>query len=147
MATAEIVMDGLPSPGGYEATLYRIDPPIQGTDHVLVYHRPKIHGQPGQMSVILATPGGVGYGGRMDAVQGTYVTDEPNHHLALQLAGGYSIVEPEAATVPTAESFDPSGHTVNEVNTYLETAEPAERDRVINAERVGKARKGILGGN
>lgn len=143
MATAEIVMDGLPSPGGYEATLYRIDPPIQGTDHVLVYHRPKIHGQPGQMSVILATPGGVGYGGRMDAVQGTYVTDEPNHHLALQLAGGYRIVEPAPVVVSV---FDPSAHTVSEVNAYLETVDEAERARVLEAERAGKARKGILGG-
>ena len=93
MATAEIVMEGLPSPGGYEATLYKVDPPIQGTDHVLVYHRPPMWGQPGQMAVILATEGGVGYGGRMDPVQGTYTTDEPNHILALQLAGGYRIVE------------------------------------------------------
>lgn len=144
MATAEIVMDGLPSPGGYEATLYRIDPPIQGTDHVLVYHRPKIHGQPGQMSVILATPGGVGYGGRMDAVQGTYVTDEPNHHLALQLAGGYRIVEPAPVVVSV---FDPAAHTVTEVNDYLNNADPAEQARVLEAERAGKARKGILGGN
>lgn len=94
MATAEIVMDGLPSPGGFEATLYRIDPPMQGTDHLLVFHQPSMFGQPGQMKVVLATEGGVGYGGRMDlAVQGSYTTNEPNHHLALQLAGGYRIVE------------------------------------------------------
>ncbi|MFZ2528428.1 MAG: hypothetical protein WAX14_12345 [Rhodococcus sp. (in: high G+C Gram-positive bacteria)] len=95
MPTAQIVADGLPSPGGYEATLYRIDPPMQGTDHLLVYHRPRMFGQPGRMSVVLATEGGVGHRGRMDAVQGTYTTDEPNHILALQLAGGYRIVEGE----------------------------------------------------
>jgi hypothetical protein len=37
------------------------------------------------------------YGWRLDPIQGTYTTDEPNHHLALQLAGGYRIVEPEEA--------------------------------------------------
>lgn len=105
MATAELVMDGLPSPGGFEASLYRIDPPMQGTDHLLVYHRPPMWGQQGQMCVILATPGGVGYGGRMDPVDGTYTTNTPNHHLALQLAGGYRIVEPQPE-VPEPEGDD-----------------------------------------
>ncbi|WP_039583462.1 hypothetical protein [Rhodococcus sp. Chr-9] len=99
MSTAEIVADGLASPGGFEATLYRVDPPIQGTDHLLVWHQPRMFGQPGQMKVVLATPGGAGYGKRMDAIAGTYVTDEPNHHLALQLAGGYQIVTPETVEV------------------------------------------------
>lgn len=145
MATAEIVMEGLPSPGGYEATLYRIDPPIEGTDHLLVYHRPPIAGQPGHMSVILATPGGVGMNGHMgQAPSGSFTTNAPDHILALQLAGGYRIVESSPETV-VAEMFDPADHTVAEVNAYLDTAEPAEQVRVLEAERAGKARKGILG--
>ena len=92
MATAEIVVDGLEGFAG-PATLYRIDPPIKGTDHLIVYHRPRMFGQPGQMTVILATEGGVGYDRRVEPVAGTYLTDEPNHALALQLAGGYRIVE------------------------------------------------------
>ncbi|MCD2099522.1 hypothetical protein QNA24_30200 [Rhodococcus qingshengii] len=102
MATAEIVVDGLEGFAG-PATLYRIDPPIQGTDHVVVYHRPGMWRQPGQMTVVLATPEGVGYGKRVDHVAGTYVTDEPNHYLALQLAGGYQIVEPAPAAAPEPE--------------------------------------------
>lgn len=98
MATAQIVVDGLAGFVG-PATLYKIDPPLQGTDHVVVYHRPPMWGQPGQMTVVLATDGGVGYGGRVDPIPGTYVTNEPNHHLALQLAGGYTIVEAPAEEV------------------------------------------------
>jgi len=41
--------------------------------------------------------------------------------------------------------FDPSEHTVEDVETYLETADEAETDRVLAAERAGKARKGIVG--
>lgn len=40
--------------------------------------------------------------------------------------------------------FDPSGHTVVEVNTYLETADDAEHARVLAAEQAGKSRLGIL---
>lgn len=88
-----VVADGLAGFAG-PATLYRIDPPISGTDHVAVYFREPMRGQKsGQLSVVLATSGGVGFGGRMDAIQGTHVTNEPNHHLALQLAGGYMIVD------------------------------------------------------
>jgi hypothetical protein len=94
MATAEMVVDGLPGFAGL-ATLYRIDPPIQGTDHLIVYHRPRIAGQPGQMTVVLGTAGGVVHGREVRPQPGTYTTDEPNHALALQLAGGYTIAEPE----------------------------------------------------
>lgn len=147
MATAEIVMDGLPSPGGYEATLYRIDPPIKGTDHLLVYHRPPMWGQPGHMSVILATPGGVGLNGRMDqAPSGSFTTNTPDHILALQLAGGYHIVEPSPSAV-AADLFEPADHNVLEVNAYLDKADPTEQVRILEIERAGKARKGILGGN
>ena len=41
--------------------------------------------------------------------------------------------------------FDPSAHSVADVNAYLEKAEDDERERVLAAERSGKARVGVLG--
>lgn len=41
-------------------------------------------------------------------------------------------------------SFDPSEHTVTEVNEYLEK-NPEQRDAVLAAERKGQARKGLVG--
>lgn len=148
MPTAVLVEDGI---GGFAgpASLYRIDPPLKGTDHVLVYFRPPIAGQEGQLTVVLATAGGAVFGQDVRPQAGTHVTREPNHHLALQLAGGYTIVEaePEPTTtlVESSQVYDPANFTVYEVNAYLAEASPEERERVLQAEREGKARKGILG--
>jgi hypothetical protein len=49
---------------------------------------------------------------------------------------------PVPAEIPD-EKFDPSTKTVEEVNAYLEKADQAEYDRVVEAERNGKNRKGI----
>jgi len=61
------------------------------------------------------------------------------------------IAEPQAAEpveVPTPAvvpvRFDPSAATVAQVLAYL-AEHPADRRRVLAAERRGKARKGILG--
>ncbi|NUR28505.1 MAG: hypothetical protein HOV76_32385 [Hamadaea sp.] len=43
-----------------------------------------------------------------------------------------------------ADSFDPGQHTVEEVAAYLTEADDAERERVLTAERDGKARKSLL---
>ena len=40
--------------------------------------------------------------------------------------------------------YDPSAHTVVEVQEYLETASDEERERVLAAERDGKARSTLL---
>ena len=40
--------------------------------------------------------------------------------------------------------FDPADHGVNEVRAYLEDATEEERQRVLDAERNGKARKTLL---
>lgn len=40
--------------------------------------------------------------------------------------------------------FDPSVHGVREVREYLLTATPEETERVLDAERAGKARRGLL---
>jgi len=75
------------------ATLYRVDPPIKGTDHILVFYQPPVWGQQGQLNLILANPDGTVFGSDVRPQQGSYVTNEPNHYLAFQLAGGYQIVE------------------------------------------------------
>jgi hypothetical protein len=41
--------------------------------------------------------------------------------------------------------FDPSEHTVAQVLAHLDKADDDERDRVLAAERAGKARAGVLG--
>lgn len=43
-----------------------------------------------------------------------------------------------------SEEYDPSEHTVPEVNKYLSTADDDERKRVLKAEKKGKGRTGIL---
>jgi hypothetical protein len=50
----------------------------------------------------------------------------------------------EEAPEPAAEEaeFDPSEHTVAEVQDYLE-ANPDDADRVLDAERAGKKRVGV----
>jgi trigger factor len=40
--------------------------------------------------------------------------------------------------------FDPSAHTVEEVRAHLDQATPSERDRVLQAERDGKARSSLI---
>ena len=44
-----------------------------------------------------------------------------------------------------SQAYDPGEHTVPEVVAYLRTADAAELSRVLDAERRGQARKGILG--
>lgn len=41
-------------------------------------------------------------------------------------------------------SFDPGEYTVDEVNDYLVTVSPDEAERVLELERNGKSRSGIL---
>lgn len=42
------------------------------------------------------------------------------------------------------EAFDPASHTAAEVEEYLASADDEERERVLAAERDGKARKSLL---
>jgi hypothetical protein len=50
----------------------------------------------------------------------------------------------EDVTAQVVARFDPAKHTVAEVNAWI-AEHPFDRQRVIRAERRGKARKGILG--
>lgn len=73
---------------------------------------------------------------------------EPSEGLAVP-AGAPA---PKPTEVTTADlqadagTFDPADHTVDEVNEYLSTVDPngAEYARVIDAEKAGQGRKGIL---
>lgn len=55
--------------------------------------------------------------------------------------GGSTPQEPKVM----GEGDDPADFTVDQVNAYLEEASEEEVDRVLEAERAGEARKGILG--
>lgn len=45
----------------------------------------------------------------------------------------------------TGQQFDPTTATVAQVQKHLETADDAERQRVLDAERSGQNRRGVLG--
>lgn len=54
-------------------------------------------------------------------------------------------LEGSPPAVATRENaYDPSYHTVIEVNAYLATASAEEQERVLEAERSGRGRKGIV---
>lgn len=55
-----------------------------------------------------------------------------------------SVDEGEEPDDSGSEPFDPADHTLPEVREYLQGASEDERERVLEAERNGKARKGIL---
>ena len=97
MSTAVLVADNITGFPGV-ASLYRIDPPMKGTDHVVLFYQPPLFHQQGQLNVVLATDTGAVFGNDVRPQQGSYVTSEPNHSLALMIAGGYLIVESEPET-------------------------------------------------
>lgn len=76
------------------------------------------------------------------------LTPEPEGAGGDALAPAEDTTEPEpapAAPESSEEAYDPSEHTVVEVEEYL-AAHPEEHDRVIAAEEAGRGRKGIVGG-
>ena len=91
MGTAVKVRENIAGFSG-PGTLYRVEPAWQGVDHVLLYYRPPMLGQGGQLVVILATPNGASALPDVRPQPGTYVTDKPDHALALRIAG-YELVE------------------------------------------------------
>ncbi|MEU0465024.1 hypothetical protein ABZ215_13555 [Amycolatopsis sp. NPDC006131] len=64
-----------------------------------------------------------------------------------QEATGDEAAEQEATgdEAAGAEPFDPGDHTVTEVMAYLDDADDVERARVLDAEKAGKNRRGIVG--
>jgi hypothetical protein len=52
----------------------------------------------------------------------------------------------EAGEEEAEAEFDPSEHTVAEVNEYLEAVTQATAERILDAEVAGKNRVGITGG-
>lgn len=85
-------------------------------------------------------------------VAGRGETDNPSA-LAYFRRRGYTLGEPEPEPDPepvtapaSAPAFDPSKHSVDEVNKYLSTADHDERERVLQEEAQEKARVRILTG-
>lgn len=80
-------------------------------------------------------------------VEGTRVV-EPSEGLAVRAdAPAPERTEvTEADLQPTAGTYNPDDHTVDEVNEYLSTQDPNgdEYARVMDAEKAGQGRKGIL---
>jgi hypothetical protein len=88
--------------------------------------------------------------------------ESPVDYLPVALARGWELTDPpsdeypapvvdeeaEAKLAAAQAPFDPSDHTVAEVQEYLEThgdSPPGEGDRVLAAERAGKNRVSLTG--
>lgn len=79
-------------------------------------------------------------------VHGKAETDNDNA-LAYFRRHGYRVDEGDLSIVDDASGpFDPAEHGVDEVNDHLAAADQDERERVLQAESEGKARRGILQG-
>jgi hypothetical protein len=77
----------------------------------------------------------------------TYFEDPNREAVGVAPIWGGPLRDNDPATPPVAEggeAFDPSAHTVDEVNAYLDE-HPDEQDAVLRLERSGKARVGVLG--
>ena len=62
----------------------------------------------------------------------------------VQYLQGWEIVDPTPEQAAEATPYDPSAHSVSEVNAYLESAPEGERQAVLVLERDGKNRSTIL---
>lgn len=94
MGTAVKVRDEVCGFAG-PATLYQIDPPLNGTEHLIVYYQEPMreYGQSiGQLCVLLATPNGATFTPTMEPQEGSRYTNSPDHQRALGDAG-YELVE------------------------------------------------------
>lgn len=60
-------------------------------------------------------------------------------------AGAPGPDDDEVADAVAAQAYDPADYKVEEVNAYLDTVGEEERERVLQAERDGKNRTGIVG--
>ncbi|MDV2474187.1 hypothetical protein F8M49_00060 [Rhodococcus zopfii] len=75
-----------------DATLYRLDPPLDGVDHVVVWvSAPQPH-LPSKAAIVAV--GGVASHSLKPIVEYAHPAG-PNHAGALWLLGGYEIAEPE----------------------------------------------------
>lgn len=75
-------------------------------------------------------------------------TSEQERRQAINEARRGTPAPAPAAETPTpgGPAFDPSEHNADDVAAYLASAGPEERERVLAAERSGKARKSLLEG-
>lgn len=107
MPSATIVEAGI---GGWptgDATLYRLDPPLEGHAHVVVYVSPAQPHLPARAVAIPATERGAAAVPSMKPVVAYSHPAGPNHAGALWLAGGYDIVAaPESPADPAGPNTE-----------------------------------------
>lgn len=109
MATATKLRDdigGFPTPG----TLYRIDPPIAGADHLVLFHAPSFTTtQTGKLVVLRATPNGASFTRSVDPIDGSIFTSNPDgmHQQALALTGESLGVGPYLIVDPPVDEPEP----------------------------------------
>ena len=90
MPTATIVETGLGNWPSSDATLYRLDPPVDGVDQVVVWVTPA---QPHLPARAIAVPAGEHRPPSLKPIVEYAHPAGPNHAGALWLLGGYDIVE------------------------------------------------------
>lgn len=71
-------------------------------------------------------------------------TEEQKQAAARAQEGVQGTASAESSRGGGVEQFDPSKHNVEEVQQHLDSADDAERQRVLSAEKQGEKRKGIL---
>jgi len=106
-----------------------------------------IHGRsPEKAKDLLERAAAAGHHGRVRTTTNGYIVPS----AILDGSGDAPVATPVTGTPETATSeeptlFDPTEHTIAEVEEYLSTADEKERERVLTAEREGKkARKTLL---
>jgi hypothetical protein len=70
--------------------------------------------------------------------------ERATQHRRAILEGRHAKAAPAEDEMPG--SYDPAEHDVEQVNAYLDSADPAERSRVLVEERGNRHRKGIVEG-
>lgn len=92
-------------------------------------------------------------GGSVKFVDGAAEVDESQavHLLALSKSYGIAVEDFESTKAVEAGLFDPSKHNADEVHAYLASIDDADTEahdaevaRVLEAEKAGKNRKGIV---
>lgn len=107
MATATPINVDLGHPPQPDARLYRLEPPVGETDHVVVWVEPNQPHLPARAVAIATDEHGAGKARSLRPIATYSHTYEPNHAGVLWLLGGYEIGEPETPepeVVPDDES-------------------------------------------
>jgi len=95
MATATPINVDLGHPPQPDARLYRLDPPVGDTDHIVVWVEPDQPHLPARAVAIATDERGTGKALSLRPIATYSHAYQPNHAGLLWLLGGYEIGEPE----------------------------------------------------